>query len=290
MTQIITDYLQLIRAPAVFTALSNILAAHLILTQGDILWSELLLLMASSAALYSSGMVLNDWFDYDVDLQQRPSRPLPSGKITRNHALLFASILMLAGIALAALVSQLSFILATGIAVLVLLYDGLLKRTAAASISMAGCRYLNWILGFSLWPVGSIPWLIPVPVLLYIMGLTLLSAEEETATNRNAMLPTIAAILLAGVSIFAIARYLEIESGWKIIAVAFATVFIAYRLWQVYTSFTPASIQATMQLLILAIIPLDALLVLVFGPAWWALAVLALLLPGKLLARLMYVT
>jgi hypothetical protein len=45
-----------------------------------------------------------------------------------------------------------------------------------------------------------------------------------------------------------------------------------------------------MKLLILAIIPLDAILVLTFGPPWGAAVVLALLLPGRLMARMMPIT
>ena len=290
MKRTIGNYLQLMRAPAVFTALSNIFAAHIILTQGEIIWPGLLLLLGSSAALYSAGMALNDWFDYDVDLLERPGRPLPSGRISRQHALLFGGLLLVCGIGLAALAGSRSFYLALGIVTMVLVYDGLLKRTVAGGLAMGGCRYLNWLLGFSLLPLTEQSLLIPIPIFIYIMALTLLSREEESAKNKSIVIFTAAGILLAALAVTGLGTVAGTVAGWKITLIVIGTGFLIYRLWLTYRDFSPANIQATIKLLLFAIIPLDALLVLVFGPSWWALAVLLLLLPGKLLARFMYIT
>ena len=290
MKRTIGNYLQLMRAPAVFTALSNIFAAHIILTQGEIVWPGLLLLLGSSAALYSAGMALNDWFDYDVDLLERPGRPLPSGRISRHHALLFGGLLLICGIGLAALAGSRSFYLALGIVTMVLVYDGALKRTVAGGLAMGGCRYLNWLLGFSLLPLTEQSLLIPIPIFIYIMALTLLSREEESAKNKSIVIFTAAGILLATLAVTGLGTVAGTVAGWKITLIVIGTGFLIYRLWLNYRDFSPANIQATIKLLLFAIIPLDALLVLVFGPSWWALAVLLLLLPGKLLARFMYIT
>lgn len=283
-------YLQLMRAPAIFTALSNVLAAHLILTQGAVIWRGLLLLLVATAALYSGGMVLNDWFDYKVDLHDHPTRPLPSGKIRKRTAFVFGVLLLAAGAGLATLAGSRSFWIALGIVLLVFLYDGLLKRTAGGPLAMAGCRYLNWLLGLSLLPFTSSALLIPIPVFIYILALTLLSREEETARNRSTIIYVAAGILLAGLSIFAIGVAEERALGWQVIPVLFGLGFLCQRLWLTFHDFSPQRVQADMKLLILAVIPLDALLALTFGPAWSAIVVLVLLLPGKLLARLMPIT
>ncbi len=278
------------RAPAVFTAMSNVFAAHLILTQGEIAWPGLLLLLGSTAALYSGGMTLNDWFDYDVDLLERPSRPLPSGRISRRHALLFGSLLLAGGVGLDALAGTPSFYLALFIASLVLIYNGGLKRTVAGGLAMGGGRYLNWLLGFSLLPLTEQSLLIPIPIFLYIMAITLLSREEEMAKNRSIVIVSAIGIILAGLAIIGLGTVAAAVPACKIILVVIGTGFISYRLWLCRRDFSPTNIQATMKLLIFAVIPMDALLVMVFGPSWWALAVLLLLLPGKLLARIMYIT
>jgi 4-hydroxybenzoate polyprenyltransferase len=278
------------RAPAVFTALSNILAAHLIVTRGDILWPELLLLLGSTAALYSGGMVLNDWFDYQVDLRERPARPLPSGRIQRGHALVFGILLLSCGAGLTAFVGTGAFYTALGIVALVLLYDGVLKNTGAGCVVMGGCRYLNWLLGLSLLPLTGLALMLPVPVFLYITALTLLSREEVSANSRTTLIFTATGIVLAALAILLISTFEGKDAIWKTTIVLACTGFICYRLWLIFRNFSPASVQSGMKLLILAIIPLDALLVMVFGTPWHALVVLALLLPGKFLARMMYVT
>src|SRR5713101_7173859 len=72
-------YAQLLRLPNVFTALADIclgwlaaLAAGASLT----LWPSFAFLMCASAALYSAGMVWNDFFDIEQDQRERPFRPL----------------------------------------------------------------------------------------------------------------------------------------------------------------------------------------------------------------------
>jgi hypothetical protein len=284
------DYLQLMRAPAVFTALADILAAHLIATRGAPLWTDLLVLLGATAALYSGGMVLNDWFDYHTDRQTRPQRPLPAGRIERRNALILGLELLVIGIGLAAFAGLQSLVIASLLALLVLLYDGLLKRTLIGSLNMGACRYFNWLLGFSMLPLTGDHLVIALPVLIYITALTLLSREEETARHRWVL------IVVAGGVAVALLGILPLISGdlsqiiWPgLLALSLLGLF-ARRFRIAYREFTPAGVQSLVKLLIFGIIPLDALLVIAFGPWWGAVPVLLLLLPGRLLARFMYVT
>jgi len=278
------------RAPAIFTAWSNILAAHIIVTGGNIHWSPLLLLLLSSSALFSAGMVLNDCFDYHTDLKERPERPIPSGKVSLIHAVLFSCLLLITGIVSAALVSIQSVIIALLIMSFIFLYNGVLKQTIAGSLAMAACRYFNWLLGFSLLPFSELSLLLPITIFLYIISLTLLSQEEEQAKNKTTVLLTISGIILSGFSIIAIATLIQIKPGWESLIILFGVIFIVQHLWQTYTHFTPKKIQSSIHLLLLAIIPLDAVMVMIFASSWWALTILILLLPGKFLARVMYIT
>jgi 4-hydroxybenzoate polyprenyltransferase len=90
------QYLLLIRLPNLFTVPSNILIGHFIVIPDDsanIL--QLLCLIFSSVLLYVAGIILNDYFDIvdiEVDRKERPFRPLPSGRITKQKALLTAII------------------------------------------------------------------------------------------------------------------------------------------------------------------------------------------------------
>ena len=80
-------YAQLIRLPNVFTALADIALGWLCAVAAGTpaaRWPSFLLLMASSACLYSAGMIWNDFFDVEQDQRERPFRPIPSGRISRR--------------------------------------------------------------------------------------------------------------------------------------------------------------------------------------------------------------
>src|SRR5580704_3268752 len=72
-------YLQLVRLPAVFTAMADIFlgfsTTHRSLSPA---W-EFVGLLGVSTGLYLAGMAFNDVFDRATDARTRPNRPIPSG-------------------------------------------------------------------------------------------------------------------------------------------------------------------------------------------------------------------
>ena len=89
----VRSWLQLMRFPAVFTALADICAGFAVKTSGFEPVGDFATLLAASAGLYLSGMVFNDVFDRKRDAAERPNRPIPSGRI----GVLPAAVLGLAG-------------------------------------------------------------------------------------------------------------------------------------------------------------------------------------------------
>ena len=63
-------------------------------------------------ALYAAGVVLNDYFDLDIDRVERPERPIPSGRIHAGRAATLGFGLLVVGFALAAAVGVASAIVA----------------------------------------------------------------------------------------------------------------------------------------------------------------------------------
>ena len=149
MTQI-KPYLQLVRLPNLFTAAADSLAGWLIV-RGSLAepgrWVPLVL---ASVAIYAAGIVLNDVFDFEIDRRERPSRPLPSGRVSRRLAAWFGGIALALGPGLAALSgSTSSLVVALALAACVLGYDAGLKRTLLGPEVMGACRGLNLLLGLS---------------------------------------------------------------------------------------------------------------------------------------------
>jgi 4-hydroxybenzoate polyprenyltransferase len=284
------SYLRLLRLPNGFTALSNILAAQLIVSQGRPEWGGLGLLMVASLCLYSGGIVLNDYFDYEEDLRERPSRPLPSGQVSLRAAALLGFGLLAGGILCGGLVGTAQLAIAIVVALLVLFYDIYAKHTPLGGVAMGACRFGNWILGLSYGGSLALVWPLALPVLLYVTSLTLLSRAETTAARRLPLLLCAVGIMLTAATIVALVLTDRLAHAWALGVLAGAMVLIGYRLWTTFRRYTPGNIQLAVKTLVLGIIPLDAILAFAGAPWWGGLLVLALYLPGTWLARKMYVT
>lgn len=282
--------LQLMRAPAVFTAVANILAAHLIATSGEVQWVQLIVLMFASAALYCAGMVLNDCFDFHADALERPERPLPSGRVPLNTAWSLGWTLLISGLLLAAVAGRVPLLIATSLAAAIVLYNAFAKHTPLASVAMGGCRYLNWLLGLSVLPLDFTSLVIALPVFFYVVSLTTLSQAEADAADISRVRLSASGMFITALCIVLLINTGVLPNLWAV-APAIAGLFWVMRLhYQIWNDFKPANVQRGVGLLIFSIVPLDALLVLAAGHWWGALAVLALMLPGRLLGRYMYIT
>ncbi|NKI42632.1 SCO3242 family prenyltransferase [Streptomyces physcomitrii] len=109
--------------------------------------SRTALALCSSLCLYEAGMALNDWADHAEDAEERPHRPLPSGRIAPGAALAAAAGLTAAGLGLAARAGRPAALCATALAGAVWAYDLRLKHTAAGPAAMAAARGLDLVLG-----------------------------------------------------------------------------------------------------------------------------------------------
>lgn len=141
------DYLELVRAPAVLTVLGDSLAGGA--AAGRSLGGRRALMPLASACLYAGGMALNDYADRELDADERPERPIPSGRISARNALAAASALTAAGLGLCAVAGGRSA-LAVGVplAVSIWTYDLVAKDHAVpGAVSMGTCRALDVLMG-----------------------------------------------------------------------------------------------------------------------------------------------
>jgi 4-hydroxybenzoate polyprenyltransferase len=282
-------YLRLLRLPAAFTAISNSLAAQLIATGGQLRWPELGLLVMASTALYLAGMVLNDCFDLTEDRRDRPQRPLPSGAVSIAIAWRLGWLLLGAGVALAGFVGLRTGAIALVLALAIVLYDGFLKATAVGWLMMGACRYLNWLLGLAVVPLTPTAFLWGLPIFAYVVALTLLSRVETSAASRWPVLLCAAGMVAVALLLASYQQFGLLPHAGVLVLVAAGLGLALSRLWATWREFTPTAIQRSVGWLVLGIIPLDAVMAWAAGPWWGGLLVLALLVPGRLLGRWLYV-
>ena len=155
---------------------------------------------------------------------------------------------------------------------------------------MASCRYLNWLMALSVAGLSLANLLLPLPVFLYIAALTYLGSVETTAHSKVPLAVSAIGMAAAAVAIVVLNRIGVLPHTWALLLPCAALPIVLWRLLAVARDFTPGMIQQTMKLLILGIIPLDAILVFSGGPWWCGLMILTLLIPGRALARLIYIT
>ncbi|MFJ7243420.1 SCO3242 family prenyltransferase [Kitasatospora sp. NPDC098652] len=137
---------ELVRAPAALTVPGDTLLGAA--AAGRPAGARAVGLAAASVSLYWAGMALNDYADRHIDAEERPGRPIPSGRISPRSALVTASVLTGTGLALAgASGGRTTLALALPLAATVWAYDLKLKHTPFGPTAMATARGLDVLMG-----------------------------------------------------------------------------------------------------------------------------------------------
>ncbi|MDP8924865.1 MAG: UbiA-like protein EboC [Chloroflexota bacterium] len=291
-------YLELVRVPNLFTAAGDIFAGYLILSRGvGIVWPHLLALVAASVCLYAGGVVLNDYFDRDVDRVERPERPIPSGRVRPDEVLKLGMRLLGLGCVFAVTVGAASFAAAALLSGCIVLYDARGKRIPyVGGVNMGLCRFLNVCLGASgvaapspelwLWlvlPVATI-------VLVYIAAVTVLSTGEVWGGNRGVAGGVLAALVAVIGAIF----WLDLSGrldDWAYLP--FLAVFAAATLsavGRVVREPSAPNIRRAIKTCVLSLLLLDAAIAAGAAGLVFGLVVAALIVPSLYIARLIAVT
>jgi heme O synthase-like polyprenyltransferase len=280
-------YLQLLRPANIVTSLADVLAGAAIAYGADRIAPAWLLV--STACLYGGGVVLNDFFDRDLDARERPERPIPSGRVAPAHAAALGFALLAVGVFAAARVSTACALLAAVIAGLVLLYDAWAKRVWAGPVVMGSCRAFNLLLGMAVVAGASgAHWPIALLTFAHIVAVTTVSRGEVHGSSR--VPAAIGLVLVAGV---VVGLALLVSRDRLIIAMLMAAAFA----WEVLPPFWSAwrrpeagTIRNAVRAGVLALLVLDAALAAAFGAPIVAVVILVLAVVARGLSRLFAVT
>jgi 4-hydroxybenzoate polyprenyltransferase len=325
----VRQYLLLIRVPNLFTVPSNIMAGYfatISTVNADV--DQLLSLIVSSVLLYVSGIVLNDYFDINVDRKERPNRPLASGRITKRSALLLAVISIVAGNILALSVSWTSSIISGSLTLAIFAYNYRLKRNAISNpLAMGLARFLNVVLGGSsalglVLTNDLILFFVGYCLFLYIAAISLLSRKEVSDTiiflSRSSWIPVVlsaSTIVLIIVSILVVGLYGHLRFDFIFNLIVFSCVMSGtfLRLCVTLKRLTESrgekpqkmneekvrdidgmgasrEIQRTIKTMILSIIILDSIFLSGLVGIYTGLVILLLVIPPIVIGRKLYVT
>ncbi|MCI0702046.1 MAG: UbiA family prenyltransferase [Planctomycetia bacterium] len=304
----ILAFAQLLRLPNVFTAFADIalgtcVGFALLPSVPFEFWAGSALLALSSGCLYLAGMVWNDYFDFAEDLKARAFRPLPSGRVGKGTAIVLGVLLFAGGVSLAGAAGMqvqgewnhepLAY--AVGIVIMVLCYDGGLKRTPIGPISMASCRFLNVLLGLSLIPEAAFTTELRIylagVVGLYIVGVTWFARTEEGKSRKRDLALAASVIGLSLVLALVLRGKLPSTSG----TVAFPYLLVGFGfligipIARAIASPGPREVQSAVKRCVLGLVVLDAVLATMFV-GLPGLLILLLLPPALWLGKWIYST
>jgi len=304
------SWLQLFRLPNVFTAAADIFLGFLLVHSSLEPWWIFLSLLSASCLMYTAGMVLNDVFDVAIDRIERPSRPLPAGRIPLQLALHVGGVMLGAGVALGWAATALSGqwrcgVVATLLGVMIIAYDRILKRTALAPVAMGVCRSLNVLLGASAAtePLHNIHWMIAAGLGVYITGVTWFARSEASKSHKGQLVAAIGVIAagLATLACFPLLADDALPPDWQpVYAVAIGARW--WMLWGVLGGWTvlqcakavadpkPAVVQAAVKHCIVSLVIFDAACCFAVRDIYWAAAIWALVIPTLWLGRWIYST
>ena len=173
----------LLRLPNLFTVPGDVLVGWCL---SGMRGGVPLMPMLASLCLYAAGLSWNDCFDAKIDAKERPSRPIPSGQVSRSAVFFVACLLAGVGV----LLSWSGFPVALVLLGMILFYDMVAKHLAWIGVlTMGCCRGLNIYLGaVSTWPLGETPCgpILIWAMLFFTMYIVLVSVIAKHEANPKA--------------------------------------------------------------------------------------------------------
>jgi 4-hydroxybenzoate polyprenyltransferase len=297
---VLRQYLLLIRLPNTFTVPSNILTGYFAIIAPAYAHSlQLFILILSSVLIYIAGTVFNDYFDVEIDLKERPYRPLPAGTITKQKAFVIAMLSLVSANILAFAVNWSSFVISAILSATVISYDYRLKNTAIGPITMGSARFLNVFLG------GSPALFVlladnnnffvrmifaSLSIFLYVLAISLLSRKEINGMQtRRTIISSffIVFVVIASITFAGFLGIFKMEFFSNLILFA-GIMIITFK--QTKSRNSSLAIQKAIKNMVISIIVLDSVFISGSIGLYYGLATLLLIIPSIIFSRKLYVT
>ncbi len=243
-------YLVLLSRPlnVVIAAVSIFIAA---LITGAMQWNfKLLLAILSAAGITAGANIVNDIYDVEIDRINKHDRLIPSGKVRLLEAKIGFAFVYSLSLILAALSGWAMFVLATGVALLLIAYSGYFKRTVLLGNTIvsltSALAFIYGAMAVNQWKAGIIP---AVFAFMFHFGREVIKDMQDIEGDlmgnavtfpakygfkKSILLVNIIFILLIGVTI--VPYILGIYDHGYLLVVIFGVdtllLYITIRLWQ----------------------------------------------------------
>ncbi|MDQ3620867.1 MAG: UbiA family prenyltransferase [Verrucomicrobiota bacterium] len=197
------SWLQLLRAPNLFTVPGDPIAGFLLVNLG-MLDGRAALAVLAAVCFYASGLLMNDLFDLEVDRRERPGRPLPSGQVSPRAVWVVMTALAVSGVlTLSVVAAERGALLGLTLLLVIGLYNGWSKHIPVlGAINMGLCRAMSVLIGAAAALSHTLPTRGPAInaaaiTLLYFAAITHLARYEtgEQAPVHARLSPILAALI-----------------------------------------------------------------------------------------------
>ncbi len=286
---------QLIRPPNLFTVpgdpLAGFVVAGLLAPQAPD-WRLALLPMLAALWLYVGGLIGNDVADEAEDRRDRPTRPIPSGRISRRAAWLAAALCGVCGLLLAGAAGGRTLLAAACTQGAILAYNsGLKHRLVAGSLAMGACRGGSVLLGAVAAGgdvAGGLVIAAVAGVTLYIAGVTAV-ADRETVAVRLGVRRWVPLAAVVGLGV-AVGWWVQPAPRSALLLLGGAALWAGYQAWRLRGVPPPALVGPSIGALIRGLLLVQAGLCALGGvPGLFLAAVLLALWPlSTAMARRFY--
>jgi geranylgeranylglycerol-phosphate geranylgeranyltransferase len=192
-------YLEIIRPYTSFLSAFGVFVGAVV--AGSPFSLALAMAIIASFAISGAGIILNDFYDIEIDKINAPERPLPSGRIKKRSAMIFGFALFVLGIGISTMLN----VYCLGIAVLNTILE-ILYAKKFKQIAILGNAVDSWfvastfLFGAALTMNFNIIWMLAILAFLANMGREIFGDLEDLEGDRKMGLKTLPIIAGEGIS------------------------------------------------------------------------------------------
>jgi len=143
--------------------------------------------------IVAGSMAINDILDAEIDAINNPGRPIPSGRVSKVDAAIFAALMLTAGLALAFMLSITNFLIAAIAVGLMLYYNKFGKKTGLPGNAVVSANLaIPFIFGGAVGGINATLYVFATLSFLAGMGREIIKGMADVAGDSNRGVKTLA--------------------------------------------------------------------------------------------------